>query len=104
MVWHCIEERTADPIGQIVRKLIFTEIYENEHYARGKIAIPKEIQLEVGKKVAYYEENDIRTGEFLCSSQGCVTYRCKHFYIPYVICGIVCIIGGYILVKLMKRP
>ena len=51
MVWHCIEERTADPIGQIVRKLIFTEIYENEHYARGKIAIPKEIQLEVKQPV-----------------------------------------------------
>lgn len=69
MSWHCVEERTADPIGRIVRKMIFTDIYENEHYAKGKIAIPKEIQLEVGKKVAYYEENDIRTGEFLCSSQ-----------------------------------
>lgn len=47
MSWHCVEERTADPIGRIVRKMIFTDIYENEHYAKGKIAIPKEIQLEV---------------------------------------------------------
>ena len=47
MAWHCVEERTADPIGRIVRKMIFTDIYENEHYAKGKIAIPKEIQLEV---------------------------------------------------------
>ena len=47
MVWHCIEERTDDPIGPIHRKLIFTEIYENEHYAKGKIAIPQEMQLEV---------------------------------------------------------
>ena len=47
MSWHCVEERTSDPIGRIVRKMIFTDIYENEHYAKGKIAIPKEIQLEV---------------------------------------------------------
>ena len=47
MVWHCVEERTNDRIGRIIRKLIFTDIYENEHYAKGKIAIPKEIQLEV---------------------------------------------------------
>ena len=29
--------------------MIFTDIYENEHYAKGKIAIPKEIQLEVSE-------------------------------------------------------
>ena len=46
-MWNCVEEREEDCIGRIQRKLIFTEIYENEHYAKGKISIPKEIDLQV---------------------------------------------------------
>ena len=46
-MWNCIEERETDPLGRIQRKLIFTEIYENEHYAKGKISIPKEIDIQV---------------------------------------------------------
>ena len=46
-MWNCIEERENDPVGRIQRKVIFGEIYENEHYAKGKIAIPKEMNLQV---------------------------------------------------------
>ena len=51
-MWNCIEERETDPIGRIQRKVIFTEIYENEHYAKGKISIPKEIDLQVYPRIS----------------------------------------------------
>ena len=46
-MWNCIEERENDPVGRIQRKVIFGEIYENEVYAKGKIPIPTEVDLQV---------------------------------------------------------
>ena len=46
-MWTCVEEREDSPHGRMMRKVLFTDLYENEEYASQNIAIPKEIELKV---------------------------------------------------------
>jgi hypothetical protein len=46
-MWTCVEERETYPHGRMLRKVLFSDLFENEAYAYQKIAIPKEIELKV---------------------------------------------------------
>ena len=46
-MWTCVEEREESPHGRMLRKVLFTDLYENDEYANQHIAIPKEIELKV---------------------------------------------------------
>ena len=45
-MWTCVESRDGQ-FGQMIRKIVFGDIYENEDYARQRIPIPKNIELKV---------------------------------------------------------
>ena len=45
-MWTCVESRDGE-FGQVIRKIVFGDIYENEDYARQQIPIPKNIELKV---------------------------------------------------------
>ncbi|CAG5100466.1 Oidioi.mRNA.OKI2018_I69.XSR.g17011.t1.cds [Oikopleura dioica] len=47
-MWTCVESRDGQ-FGQMIRKIVFGDIYENEDYARQRIPIPKNIELKMGK-------------------------------------------------------
>lgn len=67
-MWTCVESRDGE-FGQVIRKIVFGDIYENEDYARQQIPIPKNIELKMGKSVTYFESATIETAAVVCSSR-----------------------------------
>ncbi|CBY07764.1 unnamed protein product [Oikopleura dioica] len=67
-MWTCVESRDGE-FGQVIRKIVFGDIYENEDYARQQIPIPKNIELKMGKSVTFFESATIETAAVVCSSR-----------------------------------
>ena len=70
-MWNCVEDRVSQGhFGRVIRKVIFQDIYAD----RTAVLSEKPIStgtlpfLKTGERVAYYDNCEIREGNFLCSS------------------------------------
>ena len=72
MIWNCVEERidNGTKYGRYVRKVLFCQIYADRKAALLRMPFPLQSYplLKQGDKIAFYENNGIREGEFVCSS------------------------------------
>ena len=72
MIWNCVEERidNGTKYGRYVRKVLFCQIYADRKAALLRCPFPLQSYplLKQGDRIAFYENNAIREGEFVCSS------------------------------------
>jgi len=73
-MWNCVEDRMENEdrmYSRVIRKLIFEDLYADRSAVLSRRPIAKDTlpQLKPGDRVAFYDNCEIREGNFLCSSE-----------------------------------